>query len=555
MERWRPPPTARWRPDPAPPSLTSTPTQPAPQSVATSGWQGWKENSGQQRAKALLASAARYICFVGGSRSGKTTLFVRAIVFRALAAPHSRHAILRYKANAARTSIIHDTLPKVMREQFPAVKYVEHRQDGFFTLANGSEIWVGGLDEQDRAEKILGNEYVSIFFNECSQIPYSSVVMGLTRLAQVVGNLKQRAYFDLNPVGKGHWTNSLFGLKRDPFSRVPLTNPEEYVREYINPVDNREHLSADYIQSLATLPERQRKRFYEGIYIDELDEALWSYEILERTRDEVSSPRERVNSCTRIVVAIDPSGAASAEDFTRDEIGVIVAGKGSDDHAYVLADRSLRDSPQAWAKVAVQAYHEFKADRIIAEQNFGGEMVRRVIQAVDPNVPISLISASRGKVVRAEPVAALYEQDKVHHVGRFPILEEQLCAFTTSGYRGEGSPDHADALVWALSDLMLEQIEGMGVFEFYRQQYGTDKDRTISLEDAMSKPAEIEPPDFGFYFGEPQKAETVVILRVPAGMSVVFGLSGSVYHPVDGIIAVAGRDAPPLLRNGFVQNE
>jgi len=407
----------------------------------------------QHQANALLIGPQRHTLLVGGSRSGKTTLLVRAIGVRASRAENSRHAILRFRGNAARSSIALDTLPKVFRLCFPEVPLVEHRQDGYYSLPNGAEIWVGGLDDKDRVEKILGQEYSTIFINECSQVSYASVVVALTRLAQVVPGLRQRAYYDLNPVGKGHWSNQIFGDKRDPVSRRPLANPDDYARMFLNPIDNAVNLSPEYLSSLENLPARQRKRFYEGVYVDELDGALWTYEVIEVTRVE-EFPKER---CRRIVVAVDPSGAGSKHDASADEIGIVVAALGDDGHGYVLADRSVRDSPAVWGRVAVEAYREFRADHIIAERNFGGEMVRFVIKAVDAKAPVRIVTASRGKSVRAEPVSALYEKRQVHHVGRFGVLEDQLCAFTTSGYRGGDSPDHADALVWALTDLMVEQ--------------------------------------------------------------------------------------------------
>jgi hypothetical protein len=415
--------------------------------------EGFKPNPGQLRAEELLSGPQRHACLVGGSRSGKTTILVRATIIRAIRAPGSRHAILRQRGNAARGSIALDTLPTVVREQFPTTKLREHRQDGYFALSNRSEIWVGGLDDKDRLEKILGKEFVTIYLNECSQIPYSSVLLVRTRLAQVVPYLRQRFYYDLNPVGKGHWTNMLFGEKREPVTRKPLPNPNDYARIFINPAENVENLSAEYLADLENLPERQRKRFYEGEYVDEVEGALWSYEGIERNRVD-AVPLER---CARIVVAVDPSGAGSKEDESADEIGIVVAAKGHDGHAYILADRSVRDSPAAWGRAAVTAYHEFGADRIIGEKNFGGAMVQFVIQAADGNAPVRLIQASRGKAVRAEPISALYERGLVHHVGRLGVLEDQLCAFSTAGYRGVDSPDHADAAIWALTELMIEQ--------------------------------------------------------------------------------------------------
>ena len=494
---------------------------PAPSQSLAKATPRFKFNPGQRRAYSLLQGPQRHTLLVGGSRSGKTSLFVRSIGARAIRAAESRHVALRLHSNAARGSIALDTLPKVFRLCFPSVPLREYRQDGFFALPNGSEIWVGGLDDEERIEKILGKEFATIFFNECSQIPYSLVVVALTRLAQVVGDLKQRAYYDLNPVGKGHWTNTLFGAKLDPVSRAPLADPSDYERLFLNPADNADNLAPEYLSSLERLPERQRKRFYEGVYIDEVEGALWTYEQIEQQRV-TEFPIDRL---TRIVVAVDPSGAADKADERRDEIGIIVAGLGDDGHAYVLADRSVRDSPAVWARIAVTAYHEFKADQVIAEQNFGGEMVRFVIRAADQNVPVKVITASRGKAVRADPVSALYAQKLVHHVGRFATLEDQLCAFTTAGYRGDRSPDHADALVWAISELMLDRVDGAGVLEFYRRQ-------AEAAKAGKTAAAAVTP---------------TVRVRAPDGVSNLYGVSGKSYMAgSDRIMEVDAADAKSL---------
>lgn len=495
----------------------------------------------QKEAQALLRSDKRHILLVGGARSGKTTAIVNEIVERALNFESSRHAILRFRANAVRPSIALDTLPKVLCLGFPGQPFKHHRTDGYFSVGKDSEIWFGGLDEDARVEKILGKEYATIFFNECSQIPYGSVLMALTRLAQVAGDLPQRAFYDLNPTNKGHWTNVLFGDKRDPVSRLPLDDPQDYDRMFLAPRDNP-HLTAGYLKSLERLPERQRKRFYEGIYVDDLDGALFSYEIIARARVADLPVARRA----RVVVAVDPSGAGG-EDDARDEIGIVVAARGTDNHAYVLADRSLRDAPMTWARAVVHAAAEFGANRIVAEENFGGEMVRSVIRAAGARVSVDMVSASRGKIVRAEPVSALYEQGLVHHVGRFATLEDQLCAFTTSGYRGEGSPDHADALVFAISELMLKAQDG--ILEYYRQRAVA---RRQAPDDAAPGQDLLTPrPDAPL-----PAAFALVRLQPPVAASTVHGSSGTYYMAAaDGSFAVAPEDVGRLLGHGFVRIE
>lgn len=139
----------------------------------------------------------------------------------------------------------------------------------------------------------------------------------------------------------------------------------------------------------------------------------------------------------------------------------MVAGVGDDGHGYVLEDKSLTGSPDAWARQAVAAYNTWKADRIIAEVNNGGDLVESTLRTVDANVSITQVRASRGKITRAEPVAALYEQGKVHHVGTFSTLEDQMVSMMTGM---SGSPDRVDALVWALTALMLTQGDGDEAF-------------------------------------------------------------------------------------------
>ena len=420
-------------------------------------------SAAQEAARLLLDGPQRMTCLAGGTRSGKTFLIVRAIIERASRAPNSRHALLRFHANAARASLARDTIPQVMKVCFPHIFLKEHRQEGFFSMKNGAHLVVGGLDDKDRVEKILGLEYSSVFLNEASQIPYESALVAFTRLAQMVPGCMQRAYVDLNPTAKTHWTNVLFGDKRDPISMQPLVDPDNYARAFLNPRDNAENLSPAFLDSLAALPERHRRRFYDGVYIDAIDDALWTYDVIDASRRDADQipPDER----KAVVVAVDPSGAAGRDDTGRDEIGIVVAARGQDGDAYVLADRSCREAPVAWGRRAVTAYHEFRADCIVAEENFGGAMVKATIQAADPAVPVRLVTASRGKAVRAEPISVRYALGQVHHVGRFPKLEDQLCAFASSGYGGQGSPDHADAAIWALTHLFGQ--EEAGIIDFY----------------------------------------------------------------------------------------
>ena len=396
----------------------------------------------------------------GGSRSGKTFLTVRKIVQRALKAPTSRHAILRFRLGHVKQSIVHDTFPTVMSKCFPGIAYELNKSDLFVTLPGGSEIWFGGLDDKERTEKILGTEFSSIFLNECSQIPYGSRNMAVTRLAQRVIDratgqpLVLKMYYDENPPDKGHWTYRMFKLLQDPESRQELPR-EDYAFIQLNPYDNQANLSADYLKTLASLPERLRKRFLEGEFRDASPNALFNDENFERWRN---IDRE-LPDMLRIVVAVDPSGADDDDNIENDEIGIVVCGLGIDGNGYVLEDLTCKCSPEKWGKVATNAYERHAADRIVAETNFGGAMVAAVIRGARPRTPFRPVTASRGKVVRAEPISVLFEQGKVRMAGIFRELEDELCGFTTHGYMGENSPNRADAMIWALSDLFPELIK------------------------------------------------------------------------------------------------
>lgn len=421
----------------------------------------------QVEAVKMLGGAHKYLMLVGGSRSGKTFKLVRAVVIRALKGADSRHVIFRLRFNALRASIWLDTLPKVMRLCFPGVTMKQNRQDGYVSFSNGSEIWFCGLDDAARVEKVLGLEFITVYFNECSQIPYASVLIGLTRLAQKVDGLVARAYFDLNPIGTGHWTYLLFVKKVDPISKQPLKQANQYAYMYMNPADNRANVDDGYIETLEAMPEKQRRRFLDGRYVAEVDGALWTLELIERQRctlDDV--PKD----LTRIVVAVDPSGCSGKENTRSDEVGITVSGckgDGGDRKAWVLADLSGRYGPEKWGALACAALTTWGADCIIGEGNYGGDMVRAVVQGQNPNAPFKMVTATRGKVVRAEPISQLYEMGRVYHAGLFEVLEDQMCNFSTSGYMGERSPDRADSSVWGLTELMLGEST-TGLLEYYR---------------------------------------------------------------------------------------
>ena len=183
-----------------------------------------------------------------------------------------------------------------------------------------------------------------------------------------------------------------------------------------------------------------RQELY-GELLEDIEGALWHRSNIENNR------LNEAPNLIRIVVAIDPAVTSSDES---DETGIVVAGVTAEGQFYVLDDRSCRLSPDGWGRVAIEAYHNWKADRIIAETNNGGDMVGLLMQTIDPTITVTKVNATRGKRVRAEPISALYEQNRVHHVGSFPQLEDQMVTWTPDASK---SPDRMDALVWAITEL------------------------------------------------------------------------------------------------------
>ena len=419
----------------------------------------------QQAAQEVLAGDATHCMLFGGSRSGKTFLLVRNVCMRALKAPKSRHAILRFRFNAIKGSVVFDTFPKVMELAFPGVTYKISKTDWFAEFENGSQIWFAGLDDKERAEKILGMEFATIYLNECSQIPQSSRDIAVTRLAQQVNQvidgkpavpLKPRMYYDCNPPSKVHWVYRLFVEKRDPETKVGLAKPSDYVSFQINPHDNADNVSAGYLETLNSLSARLQRRFKKGEFADATPNALFKEEDIDKWRVLDGDLPDFV----RVVVAVDPSGSGDVDNADNDAIGIVVVALGTDGIAYLLEDCTVKAGPATWGRVATTAFERHSADVVVGEVNYGGAMVQFTIQTARARTPYKSVTATRGKVVRAEPHSALYEQGKVRHVGDFAELEDELVAFSTVGYMGEGSPNRADALIWALTELFPGVVRG-----------------------------------------------------------------------------------------------
>ena len=228
----------------------------------------FKPTAIQRKALSLLKSGAKHILLFGGSRSGKTTVLVMAIIFRALKFAGSRHLICRYRAKDARSSVLRETLIPWLDNTVGKGGYRYLAHESMITLFNGSEIWIGGLGDREQADKILGHEYNTIYFNEISQLSYIAVTTAYSRLAMRIEGCKNLFYYDCNPGSPLHWAYKVFVLKKQFLSGEQLEKPELYQSMLLNPEDNRDNLPEDYITDiLDVLPEKQKARFRDGLWV------------------------------------------------------------------------------------------------------------------------------------------------------------------------------------------------------------------------------------------------------------------------------------------------
>ena len=264
--------------------------------------------------------------------------------------------------------------------------------------------------------------------------------------------------------GQDAWDNLLFGFRlgNDPRGIITTTpKPIQLLKDIIadphtvvtraSSYDNRANLAPAFFDAIIRKYEGTRlgRQELDAELLEDIPGALWTQQMIDKTRVKLSDIRWDL--MLRIVVAIDPAvTAGEASDAT----GIVIAGLTNSGHVIVIDDLTCRESPMGWANIATAAYARYKADRIVGEVNNGGDLVEANIRAVAPNVAFRAVRASRGKMVRAEPVAALYEQQRVHHIGAFPALEDEMCSYVPGS--GQRSPDRMDALVWAVTDLLID---------------------------------------------------------------------------------------------------
>jgi phage terminase large subunit-like protein len=378
----------------------------------------------------------------GGGRSGKTFIALYIIIVRCLLFPMSRHLIARFRFSHIKQAICYDTMPKVLEATGQKAVVRLNKSDWFYEFSNGSSIWVGGLDDKERTEKILGNEYATIFLNEASQISFQAYETIITRLNPPPG-MNAKMIIDYNPPSIQHWGYKMFHKRKFPDGRQI---PEgDFVKLLMNPKDNP-HIDPGYLKRLSLLSEVKRKRFLEGQY--SLDSgSLWK-------RAWIKYEEHPPEGMYRVVIGVDPAGTVDG-----DEIGIVVCGQ-YEENFYILDDFSLHGTPKTWAEEVAAAYKKWGADLVVAEKNYGGDMVKSTIENALKYINVELVNSSRGKIVRAEPISALYEQGLVYHRTQFNDLEDEMCIYEPDGTQ---SPNRMDAMVFAMTELTGEGVSMLDV--------------------------------------------------------------------------------------------
>ena len=381
----------------------------------------------------------RYVLMEGGRGSGKSvalSTFLNHLTF------DEKNKILftRYTMVSAETSIIPEFREKA--EWLGNEDAFSFKNTEVINTKADTEILYRGLKPSSKtansALKSVNN--VNILVLEEAQECADEDLFDRVDFSIRTKHKKNLVIIVLNPTDKGHWIHKRFYDERNNKKRSDTL----YIKSSYH--DNLDNLDDSFIKRANEIKEsnpRKYENIFMGNWLSDVQGALWTFKMLDKAREV-----RKLGPYKRIVIALDPAVSANK---TSDETGIIVGGVDTLDNLIVIDDISGRYTPNEWANRALNAYYKYEADCILGEVNNGGDLIEANVRNIDQNVKFKQVRATRGKILRAEPIAGLYEQNRVYHVRRFPELEEQMTSYT--GEPGEVSPDRLDALVWALTEL------------------------------------------------------------------------------------------------------
>lgn len=402
------------------------------------------------------SSPVRYYIVTGGRGSGKSFAISTAVMADQAEADYNI-LYLRQTLVSAEVSIIPEFYEKAEMLGFGDI--LKKGNTSMLNRVTGWRVFFKGIQtsSRDNIAQLKSVKRVGLALVDEAQELTNEEAFDRIDLSLRDKGVRNRIVLSLNPTAKSHWIYRRFFKAREVAEDFNgIRGDTCYIHTTYH--DNAQNLDGDFLrlaeECRETNPEKYRNVFL-GLWKGDKEGALWNESMVSSFRV-ASAPA----SLDRVVVGVDP--AVTSAD-TSDETGIVIVGAKriqGQRHYYVLADRSMRSSPNSWAGAAVNAFEEFEADRIVAEVNNGGDLVESLVQgAAGKRIPYRAVRASRGKITRAEPVAALYERGLVHHVGTFPVLEDQMRNYC--GRDTEKSPDRMDALVWALTELSSKGSSGV----------------------------------------------------------------------------------------------
>ena len=398
-------------------------------------WEGWARDDQLPPAAAATGAPWRTWLVLGGRGAGKTRTGAEWVRARAVGPPYSLHG-------ARRIALVGETLGQVRSVMIEGLSgllsiHPPHERPKL-EISRSQLVWPNGAMAQmfaaDDPDSLRGPQFDAAWCDELCKWRVPERAWDMLQFALRLGALPQCVVTTTpRPIAL------LTAVKDD----------EATVTSHSRTVDNTANLAPTFLAEMqrryADTPLGRQE--LDGEIVEDRMTGIWKRAWLDEGR---LAARPEL---TRIVVAVDPPITATAGS---DSCGIIVAGLGVDGRGYVIGDRTIQGrEPAVWAHAAVAAYHDYRADRIVVETNQGGDLVVQVFRTVEPNLPVKKVYASRGKYLRAEPISVLYAQGRVAHVGEFLELERQMCDFAADGLSNGKSPDRLDALVWALTELML----------------------------------------------------------------------------------------------------
>lgn len=404
----------------------------------------WKLNDKQRNALKKIEEY-KFTLLLGQGRSSKTTLAIYYLFKRALKYPNTSHVIFRNTLQSAKDGIWSQTIKEVIKHFYPilpAIKSFKLNESSLtITFPNGSRILVRGLDTEERATKILSQEFASIILDEGQTIFYTYLALLLTRIPQPINvDYKIKIIICANYAPKTHWMKLFFIDGLNPETKAPHDLETNFIK--FETKDNTSINSLDYIKTLRAAGDRRAKNMCAGTdFYEEIEGALWEQSDIKRI-DALN-----LDDYDDIIIAFDP---AVTNKKSSDEHGVAIIAK-LNDELHILECFEKKEDINVIVKEIIKLYKKYNCSKLVCEVNNGGDFIPALINNHSPDVYCESVRATRGKILRAEPVAALYKNGKVLHTKHFSKLESQMVTYT--GIGNSDSPNALDALVWGVTYL------------------------------------------------------------------------------------------------------